>query len=80
MQVGALKMCNLLSTLGCIFVETHNTVEDAARCAAAKNCVCSSAAATLSYATAEFVGVGVTPAFTYAAAARDHHFRQSRDG
>ena len=46
--------------------------EDAARCAAVKTTVCTSAASTQAYALARYAGPKITPAFTYAQAACGH--------
>jgi Flp pilus assembly protein TadG len=46
--------------------------EDAARCAAVKTTICSSASTTQTYAGARYAGPKISPAFTYAKAACGH--------
>jgi Flp pilus assembly protein TadG len=57
-----------LSMLAFSFVSLHFAAEDAARCAAVKTTVCTSAATTQTYAQGKFLGIGGTPSFTYTAA------------
>jgi len=61
-----------LSILGFTFVDLHNAVETAARCAAVQTTACTSAAKIQAAASAAFVGLGVTPTFTYTAASCGH--------
>jgi len=66
MLVGTMALCVALFLIGSL----HFAVEDGARCASVKTTVCSDAATTVAYTQSRYFGPpGVTPTFTYAAAA-----------
>jgi Flp pilus assembly protein TadG len=56
------------ATLGFSFASMNYAVEDAARCAAVKKAACLTPADTAKYARAKYVGVAVSPVFTYSTA------------
>jgi len=64
--VGTMALCVALFLIGSL----HFAVEDGARCASVKTTICSDAATTVAYTQSRYLGPsGVTPTFTYAAAA-----------
>jgi Flp pilus assembly protein TadG len=64
--VGTMALCVALFLIGSL----HFAVEDGARCASVKTTICSDAATTVAYTQSRYLGpVGVSPTFTYAAAA-----------
>jgi len=66
MLVGTMALCVGLFLIGSL----HFAVEDGARCASVKTTVCSDAATTVAYTQSRYFGpAGVSPTFTYAAAA-----------
>ncbi len=64
--VGTMALCVALFLIGSL----HFAVEDGARCASLKTTICSDAATTIAYTQSRYLGPsGVSPTFTYAAAA-----------
>ena len=64
--VGTMALCVALFLIGSL----HFAVEDGARCASVKTTICSDAATTVAYTQSRYFGPGgVSPTFTYAAAA-----------
>jgi Flp pilus assembly protein TadG len=64
--VGTMGLCVALFLIGSL----HFAVEDGARCASVKTTICSDAATTIAYTQSRYFGPGgVSPTFTYAAAA-----------
>ena len=64
--VGTMALCVALFLIGSL----HFAVEDGARCASVKTTICSDAATTIAYTQSRYFGPGgVSPIFTYAAAA-----------
>ena len=64
--VGTMALCVALFLIGSL----HFAVEDGARCASVKTTICSDAATTIAYTQSRYFGPGgVSPTFTYAAAA-----------
>jgi Flp pilus assembly protein TadG len=64
--VGTMALCVVLFLIGSL----HFAVEDGARCASVKTTICSDAATTVAYTQSRYLGpAGVSPTFTYAAAA-----------
>jgi Flp pilus assembly protein TadG len=66
MLLGTMALCVALFLIGSL----HFAVEDGARCASVKATVCPDAATTIAYTQSRYFGPsGVSPTFTYAAAA-----------
>jgi Flp pilus assembly protein TadG len=64
--IGTMGLCVALFLIGSL----HFAVEDGARCASVKTTICSDAATTIAYTQSRYFGPGgVSPTFTYAAAA-----------
>ena len=64
--VGTMGLCVALFLIGSL----HFAVEDGARCASVKTTICSDGPTTVAYTQSRYLGPsGVTPNFTYAAAA-----------
>jgi Flp pilus assembly protein TadG len=64
--VGTMGLCVALFLIGSL----HFAVEDGARCASVKTTICSDGPTTIAYTQSRYLGPsGVTPTFTYAAAA-----------
>jgi Flp pilus assembly pilin Flp len=64
--VGTMGLCVALFLIGSL----HFAVEDGARCASVKTTICSDGPTTVAYTQSRYFGPGgVTPTFTYAAAA-----------
>jgi Flp pilus assembly pilin Flp len=61
-----------VGTLGLAWNSLQYAAEEAARCAAVKTTVCTSSAATRSYALAHYVGPDVKATFTHGVAACGH--------
>jgi Flp pilus assembly protein TadG len=66
MLVGTMGLCVALFLIGSL----HFAVEDGARCASIKTTICADGPTTIAYTQSRYLGPsGVTPTFTYAAAA-----------
>ena len=66
MLVGTMALCVGLFLIGSL----HFAVEDGARCASIKTTICADGPTTVAYTQSRYLGPsGVTPTFTYAAAA-----------
>ena len=64
--VGTIGLCVALFLIGSL----HFAVEDGARCASVKTTICADGPTTIAYTQSRYLGPsGVTPTFTYAAAA-----------
>jgi Flp pilus assembly protein TadG len=64
--VGTIGLCVALFLIGSL----HFAVEDGARCASIKTTICADGPTTVAYTQSRYLGPsGVTPTFTYAAAA-----------
>jgi Flp pilus assembly protein TadG len=64
--VGTMGLCVALFLIGSL----HFAVEDGARCASVKTTICADGPTTVAYTQSRYLGPsGVTPTFTYAAAA-----------
>ena len=64
--VGTMALCVALFLIGSL----HFAVEDGARCASVKTTICADGPTTVAYTQSRYLGPsGVTPTFTYAAAA-----------
>ena len=64
--VGTIGLCVALFLIGSL----HFAVEDGARCASVKTTICVDGPTTIAYTQSRYLGPsGVTPTFTYAAAA-----------
>lgn len=71
--VGALWLSNVAFAANGL----HYAVQDAARCAAVKTTVCTSAAATVAYAESRYSGPKISPVFTYSTAGCGHTVKAS---
>jgi len=66
MLLGTMALCVALFLIGSL----HFAVEDGARCASVKTTICADGPTTIAYTQSRYLGPsGVTPTFTYAAAA-----------
>jgi len=64
--LGTIGLCVALFLVGSL----HFAVEDGARCASVKTTICADGPTTIAYTQSRYLGPsGVTPTFTYAAAA-----------
>jgi len=64
--LGTMGLCVALFLIGSL----HFAVEDGARCASVKTTICADGPTTVAYTQSRYLGPsGVTPTFTYAAAA-----------
>jgi len=64
--LGTMGLCVALFLIGSL----HFAVEDGARCASVKTTICADGPTTIAYTQSRYLGPsGVTPTFTYAAAA-----------
>jgi Flp pilus assembly protein TadG len=64
--LGTIGLCVALFLIGSL----HFAVEDGARCASVKTTICADGPTTIAYTQSRYLGPsGVTPTFTYAAAA-----------
>lgn len=64
--LGTMGLCVALFLVGSL----HFAVEDGARCASVKTTICADGPTTIAYTQSRYLGPsGVTPTFTYAAAA-----------
>lgn len=68
LMIGTVCAANLAFAVNSL----HYAVQDAARCAAVKTTVCSSASATISYAQGKYGGPQISPNFSYSTAGCGH--------